>query len=105
MFFVNFLVLLTDGHLVSFHIWLYFQEISTFDYIIYKREKREKDSQLKVLKTLLIKLYRTVKLAYKSMKSGYFTHLPRKSKRNLRLFKKLLSLICRNQKSSLLKKN
>jgi hypothetical protein len=51
LFVFNLLVLVLDGHLVGFHIWLRCKDISTFDFIMYKREKREKDAQLQVTNT------------------------------------------------------
>eukprot|EP00347_Sterkiella_histriomuscorum_P018217 403346344 len=43
----NFICLLMTSHLISFHIWLYKKDITTFEYIIFNREKREKDLELK----------------------------------------------------------
>jgi hypothetical protein len=36
------------GHLIAFHIYLFFRGITTFEHIVYKREKGLKDLELKV---------------------------------------------------------
>lgn len=44
----NLISLILTTHLITFHIWLSFKGITTFEHIIYKREKREKELELKV---------------------------------------------------------
>ncbi|CDW85477.1 dhhc zinc finger domain containing protein [Stylonychia lemnae] len=43
----NLCVLLLSGHLISFHIWLHIKGITTFDHIVYNREKKQKLLELK----------------------------------------------------------
>ena len=45
---INIVVLIMDGHLVIFHIWLISKGITTFEHIMYNREKRDKRALLKV---------------------------------------------------------
>lgn len=41
----NTFVLIIDGHLVIYHIWIQRQGISTFEHIIYKRALREIEAE------------------------------------------------------------
>jgi hypothetical protein len=35
-------IVIMNGHLIGFHIWISYKGISTFDHIMFKREKNEK---------------------------------------------------------------
>lgn len=44
---VNVGILIMDGHLVYFHLWIQSKGITTFDYIMFKREMKERLGLLK----------------------------------------------------------
>ena len=50
---VNVIAILFDLQLICFHRWLDSRDISTFDYITYKREQQEMKDKLKVSKLQL----------------------------------------------------
>lgn len=44
----NIVAIVYDGHLICFHIWLTLKRVTTFEYIMFRRERNEKELQLKV---------------------------------------------------------
>jgi hypothetical protein len=46
---VNAVILVMCGHLILFHIYINIKGITTFEYIIFNREKKTKQAELKVI--------------------------------------------------------
>lgn len=44
---INIIVIVFDLQLILFHIWIFKRGISTFDYIIFKREEKQKMQKVK----------------------------------------------------------
>lgn len=55
---ISFAALIMTTHLVIFHLWLMKHGITTFDYIMYNREKKEMQLELKVFLKVLKSIVR-----------------------------------------------
>ena len=85
----NSFVLIMCGHLISFHIWLYYQGISTFDWIFYSREKKEKDRQLKVINTFIFSRLQIGEIDLDEYREWFIYQTPKSLKKRSKIIQEI----------------
>lgn len=79
LFVLNLLPLIAIVNLLLFHLWLFYKGITTFEYIMSKREKqKELEEQIEALKDEIMK--EEEKLRSKIINSNQFRDNPKDSK-------------------------